>query len=510
MLTTLLLPAPRATREGTAALRCRDRLARRVAERVGPDGLLDAPCESRVLESALLLHLLTVEEGPAAARDGLVRYLKTTLDVSPPDAIQTAAARAALGEAVPGDRYAVAALASFDHFTAARKRVMFETLLAELGAADFRPVPPEAFRVDGQQSWLRLEMAALKVMSAHGNGHPEAVRAEDWAALEPALGPGRVWEANHLARLIGLIALRRCPGYRPAVRRALARVTADLRPDGGLPFITGMDVFATAIGGLALAGTTRPARLLAEMAEALAAQQHPDGGFGFTRGVAQSDVDDTSYAVEFLRHGVHPGSGRVVAAAENYLLAQRNPDGGFPTFARGTQSEIAMTAAAVNALAPNPAHREVVGRAVRFIAGHQQPQGASALLERSWSRNVSNAVFRTVLACDAAPAGMDGLKQHLLAQLVLGQGGDGGWGHQPGDPSDPISTAYAVIALSRSPRYAERMNRALGYLMNCQQPDGGYRSRPDQAGPRPLLYDAPALADVCVLLAFAHAIGPRD
>ncbi|MFE4605841.1 prenyltransferase, partial [Kitasatospora indigofera] len=57
-------------------LRCRDRLARRVAARVGPDGLLRAPCESRVLESALALWLLTAEGAAPRARRRLARYLR--------------------------------------------------------------------------------------------------------------------------------------------------------------------------------------------------------------------------------------------------------------------------------------------------------------------------------------------------------------------------------------------------------------------------------------------------
>lgn len=511
MSTSMLLPAPRPiTRPGSGVLRCRDRLAQRVSDRVGPDGLVSAPCESRVLESALLLRLLTVEGCGGAARDSLVRYLKTTLDLRPPDAIQTAAARAALGEAVAGDAFALRALASFDHFTAGRKRLMFQTLLAELGATDFHPAPPEAFRVDGQQSWLQLEMAALKVMSAYGTGTPGTVTARDWATLAPSVRPGPVWEGNHLARLLGLLALRRLPAHRPAVRRAVTRITTELRPDGGLPFVTGMDVFATAIGGLALGGTTRPGPLLVTMGDALAAEQNLDGGFGFTRGVEQSDVDDASYAVEFLRATAPGRHHRAVSAAEDYLLAQRNPDGGFPTFARGTQSEIAMTAAAVNALAPNPVHGAVVRAGVAFIVGRRQPED---ILERSWSRNVSNAVFRVALACDAVPGGSrseaaDTAKQRALDHLLKAQNADGGWGHQAGDPSDPISTAYGAIALTRSPRRAVELRKSLDFLVNCQQPDGGYRSRPDQAGPRPLLYDAPALADVCVLLALAHAVGP--
>ncbi|GAA0700604.1 hypothetical protein GCM10010193_64210 [Kitasatospora atroaurantiaca] len=508
MITSALLPAPgRVTPPDTAALRCRDRLARRVAARVGPDGLLQAPCESRVLESALALRLLTAEQADPDTCERLTRYLKTTLDTGPPDAVQTALARAALGETVPGDTSAERALASIDHFTAARKRLMFQTLLAELGAADHPRCSPDAFDARGQQSWLHLEMTAVKVIAAHGSGNPGALTAQDWAALMPAVRPGPAWECNNLARLVGLLALRRNPAHRPAVRRTLPYVTAGLRPDGGLAFISGMDVFATATAGLALAGAGQRTPLLGLMAEAVGAQQNPDGGFGFHPGVSQSDVDDTSYGIEFLRATAPDRHRRTIASAEHYLLAQRNPDGGFPTFARGTRSEIAMTAAAVNALAPDPGHRSVVDEGVRFILRHQQPDGT---FERSWSRNATNAVFRAVLACDAGRSGAlaaerAAAKQRAGRHLAEVQNADGGWGHRPGDPSDPISTAYAVIALSRSPARGGALRRAVDHLVDCQRPDGGYLSRPDQAGPRPLLYDVPALADIFVLLGLAHA-----
>lgn len=494
-------------------------LARRVADRVGADGLVTAPCESRVLESALLLALVTGLTPHAPARDWLVQYLKHALDTGAPDPIQVAVARAALGEAVAGDEHAERALGCFAHFTAVRKRLMFQTLLAELGAAPWPEVPLEAYDTGGQQSWLELEMAALKTMTAHGTGRTGGLRERDRAALEPALRPGPVWEGNHLARLLGLLALRREPELRTRVAEAVTRVTAELRPDGGLPFITGMDLFATATAGLALTsaghgGTERTAR----MAVALVARQHEDGGFGFTRGVRQSDADDTSYVIEFLRAGaagtgVHrAASAAAVSAAEDYLARLRNDDGGFPTFARGVASETAMTAGAVNALAPSPRHRRLAEDGVRFLT---RPERSAALFERSWSRNITNAVFRTVLACESLTPGApvelraeaSTLRVRLLRHLRDRQQPDGGWGHEDHGPSDPISTAYAVIALSRTPEHAAQLRAALDYLAREQRPDGGFVSVPDQAGPRPLLYDAPVLADICVLLAWGHALG---
>ncbi|MER8047192.1 prenyltransferase/squalene oxidase repeat-containing protein [Streptomyces sp. NPDC094032] len=510
--TNLPSPAGPASSAVPAVVRCRTLLARRVVAGVGPDGLLPAPCESRVLESALALALLTAEGAERDATARLTAYLRTTLRTSPPDPFQRAVARAVLGGGGDADVAPDAGLDGFDHFTAGRKRLMFGTVLAALGASAFPAVPWEAYDTRPQQSWLHMEMKALKVLAAYGTHRPEVVRAEDWHALLPALDPGPAWERNNLAQLLALLALRHSPRHRRALGDVLKHVAGRLRPDGGVPFIDGMTVFTTAAAGLALSLLPAPPACVTPMADALALRRNPDGGYGFHSGVAQSDVDDTCYVLEFLRRAAPDRHRAAVAEAEGYLLGVRNPDGGFPTFARGTSSEIAMTAAAASALAPHPGLRDVVAEAVRYVVRNQRPDGT---FERSWSRNATNAVFRAVLALNGIEAygperaSRAAAAERSLAHLAATQHADGGWGHADTEPSDPISTAYAVIALaSGGPlRPGGPLDRALAYLIARQHPDGGYRSRPDQAGPRPLLYDVPALADVFVLLALAHATG---
>ncbi|MFE6222508.1 prenyltransferase/squalene oxidase repeat-containing protein [Streptomyces sp. NPDC057854] len=506
--------------DGRALDRARARLAARLTTAAAPDGLLHAPCGSRLLESALALRLLTATGVDPSTRDRLVRRLKTGLDQGAPDPFQEAAARAALGEYADGAAALERLLGGFAHFTAGRKLLMFRTVLTELGAHPHTPLddPATAFDARGQQRWLVTEMAALKVLHCRRAGVPGLVTEEDWRTLAPSLRPGPPPYGNHLARLLALLALRHSPRYAEEVRERAGEVRSWLRPDGGMPYITGLDVFATATGGLALTGAGAPAHTLMVLAEALTGRQNPDGGWGFDRAVAQSDVDDTAYCVEFLRTVAHrtrterPVLGRAVAAGERYLLARRGADGGLPTFEKGTDSEAAMTAAAVHALAPRPGLGPVVAEAVRFLLDREAAGGP---YERSWSLNESNVLFRTVLAHDSfrasaprghpALAGSDRARARAVARLVSTQGPDGGWGHVPGEPADPISTAYALIALARTPSAAAPARRAVRYLLERQRPDGGFDSRPDQAGPRPLAYHVPLLTDVCVLLGLNHA-----
>ncbi|GAB2934874.1 prenyltransferase/squalene oxidase repeat-containing protein [Streptomyces heilongjiangensis] len=361
---------------------------------------------------------LDQEDAYAPARDRLAHYLKTALDTRPPDAVQTAAASAALGRAVPDDLAARRALLALDHFAAARKRLMFTTVLAELGSTDGAPAPLEVFTGTGQQSRPRLESTTLKVMAAFLTGRERRITGEDWRALALDTRPGSPWEANHLARLLGLIALRRHPAHRAAVRDTLADVIAAQRPDGGLPFITGMDNFATVLGGLALRASGWPARLPHHMAGRLAASQNPDGGWGFRPGERQSDTDDTAYTLELLRATGPRCHSRAITAAERYLIGLRNDDG-FRAFLRGAPAQAATTAAAVNALSPN----RLTGSRPMKRSATSLRQREDGSFERSWSANGTPPGEARRTAAHAIP--------RAAIFLTSGQNPDGGWGHRP-------------------------------------------------------------------------------
>ncbi|MGW5162503.1 hypothetical protein ACWEPN_44120 [Nonomuraea wenchangensis] len=87
-----------------------------------------------------------------------------------------------------------------------------------------------------------------------------------------------------------------------------------------------------------------------------------------------------------------------------------------------------------------------------------------------------------------------------VARLVETQNPDGGWGQLPGDPSDVLSTAQAVPVLARHGGLLS-VHRAVTYLLDRQDADGGFTSVPDQVGPRPLPFDYPVLADIHALSA---------
>ncbi|MFJ5231936.1 prenyltransferase/squalene oxidase repeat-containing protein [Kitasatospora sp. NPDC088391] len=491
-------------------------LVARLTAATGPNGLLHAPCAGRPWETALTLHLLTATGAAPALGAGPADRLREALARGGADPVQTAAARAALGgPAAGGDP-----VAELPGTAAPRDLLALRLLLADLGAGPL-PGPPDSaagFGGRGESARQAVETAALRVLHAARSGAARPVGAADRRVLAPAAEPGPPPFADHSLRLLALLALRHCPESLPAVRARAAELGRRAAADGGLPPVTGADVLATAAGGLALAAADAPAATLRPPARALAEHRLPDGGWPSTPGAGQSGVEDTAYAVAFLRAVAdrvrsEPLTG-ALADGERYLLESRNRDGGFPAHPRG-DSDPAVTAGAVAALAGNPEHRAAVRDAVRFLAERQL---AAPAVERRRSLAEGALLSRAVLAHEAlersgggAAAQVSALAAQARAQslgrLLDTQRPDGGWGHTPDRPSDPVSTGYALIALGRHPAGRGPARRALRHLLTHRAP-----AAPDRTVPGPLPHDVPLLADITALTALnrAAALFPTD
>lgn len=492
----------------------RDHLARHVLDDLAADGSVIGECESRVLESALALCLLDRLGVHPQARERLVGYLHSEWfagGLDPFHHVLTATvlgwpSRISAGEAV--DAY----LRSFEHFTSRRKRIFFSIVLEIVTGQDLGlGLQPEHF-VAGpeQQRWVAVMMDALAVLYFCHHGRPDLISEQHVASLLETTAPttNGTWEQYLLGHLLTLLALNELPAHAAVVQRCVDALLDHQRPNGGFGFITRMEVFATATAGLGLVGAGVRRESLFCAGDYLARLQQPDGGWGYAVGVQQTDIDDTAYCVEFLR-ALDPIRYRTqLAAAEQYILAMQNPDGGFPTFARGSSSEVAMTAAALNALAPSRRrYRHVFRHGVQYILDNQHPDGT---FERSWSCAHSNAIFRALLAIQTGAHERSVVhrietERRAMSYLRLSQNEDGGWGHLIGDESDPISSAYALITLSHFDGEFT-IGRGVDYLVQQQHSNGGYTSRPDGSGPRPIAYDVPVLADHFALIALNHVI----
>ncbi|WP_437678292.1 prenyltransferase/squalene oxidase repeat-containing protein [Sorangium sp. So ce131] len=487
---------------------------------MSPDGAVRDEPRSRVLESALMLRLLRLERAHPEAQTRIVQYLETerrTKKLGPFDAALTRAALAA-----PADPPALEDLdrcfSGSGHFAARRKRMLFRAVVALMSGTSFDDEFEEADFIprDEYQSWVRVEVVALKILYATNLGRHGLIKKEDVTAIAEALMKGTSRSQMVLRQLLTLFALRTIPDQERAVRLGTERLVAHQRGDGGLPSILGMEIFCTATAGLALAsaGPDRNRSTLVCLADYLAGQQQPDGGWAYAEGVDQTDVDDTSYCLEVLSStGLQKYAGPSARAAA-YLLAIQGKDGGFPSFARGADSEIAMTAGAIMALAPTAlASADILHRSAHYILERQKPDGT---FDRSWSLSEASEIYRTMVAMQrlrVEPTSelskrIDGAVSRSRKYLEGAQNDDGGWGHVRGATSDVISTSYALIALSHIGGRAA-LERGLLHLLSRQQAHGGFVSVPDQVGPRPIPYDVPLLADNFALLALNHGLAAQ-
>ncbi|QDY79875.1 prenyltransferase/squalene oxidase repeat-containing protein [Streptomyces qinzhouensis] len=564
--------------------RTRARVAARLHEQVSPDdGAVRARCESRVLESALLLLLLRRAGLMPGAQEQLTRYLdrrrqssfhgalaphSAALPMSPSIEVSAAFDMALINVTLSSvssrsedqsrDRSMMAQwLHGFSHETGSRKKLLLQTVLAL-----FDLVPHNASAgadmgdYRGFASWTELALCAIHIMHrvgvTGGISSPRArtVPPRDREFLLAALRKGEqgpVAGGHLLAHILALHALHLIEPDHPLVARGATRVMEGSNSDGGIPFVIHMTVTLTAATGSALAGTgaATPDHIpaLLRMGRYVSAQQKPDGGWSYTEGTEQSDVDDTYYCATFLRQlsrklSSHQFTGAIARAAR-YMQETANPDGGLPTYRKGHASEATMTAGAILVLAsldpPDSTadSRDAIGntavsasetlsRATTYLLAAQHDDGT---FERSWSLAETNSIQRSV---DALSALLQPGRLHPTARLMTGPGRqkvhgalsraahylrtaqnpDGGWGHTKASPSDVLSTSYAVAALA-SPALCDSelrtLQKGLTYLLAGHEADGTYISIPDQGGPRPLPYDFPIVPNIFALQALNSA-----
>jgi prenyltransferase beta subunit len=473
--------------------------------RVGPDGAVRDPCHSRIFESAVALNLLERTGLEPERRELLAGYLSAQAATDPVDRILVELALTPSRAATPPAGLAEAFLAQTPDFTGARKNAMLEATFALYGLAPAKPLDLDAFSPAGLHSWARAQVTAVKIVLTDAADRHDLISDEDVRILLETQRQNHVWESNILIHLWTLHALHRLPNTADIVAKGVVKAMAHQRADGGMPFVGDTDTWCTATAGVALAAARAPRLVLHTIAAHLVSRQQPGGGWSYTDLSYQTDVDDTSVAVQFLnlvdadryREQIHRG--------ERSLMAVRNPDGGFPTYIAGAASEACMTAAAVDALTPRwQRHNDIIASGLHFLADQQSENGA---FPPDWSSSRFHTVFRALLAASRNPAHQPPLLRQMtdrIMNLVLGgQNGDGGWGPQDGEPSDAISTAYALIAVCRQDDPVPAA-RAAAYLLGHQREDGSIISAPDSIGPRPLRFTIPVLADIFTLLALGH------
>lgn len=495
-----------------------DRASLYIAGHQGPHGGLVGGCAARALETGIYLHLVRAVGGDPEFEPRLAAFCRAHLAAAPAggalhDALSALICRRVLGEWSGHEcAHLEAALASFQHPTQQRKHLFFQVLLAELGALPPPPLPPPRPRgvdpANRDQLWITVLMAALRILVANLHGRVDRIDPADVEFIADTQGADGGWEQHVLATLVALLALHRAGARDDTLARGLAYVRAQVRGDGGVPFIANEDLWVTCLSGQVIAEARPSTCDLNALARFLAARQQSNGGWAYAEGVRQTDADDTSVSLAFLGRHDPVGHREAIRRAQWYLIALQNDDGGFPTFVRGAASEAEITAKAIRALrtTSDASFGGRIARAWRWLAAAQRSDGS---FRAEWKLCATYPALHVLDA--AAIVGPDPLVDRVragaLASLRQGRLPTGGWAVAGGHEVHLLSTAYAIAGLATDPEGLDRveLGRSVGLLLELQGRDGGFHGSGDSLGPRPFIYDVPILASIYSLLALSRA-----
>jgi prenyltransferase beta subunit len=186
------------------------------------------------------------------------------------------------------------------------------------------------------------------------------------------------------------------------------------------------------------------------------------------------------------------------------LLARKLPDGSFP-FVPGGHGEVNNTIYAILALSlvAEPGAQAAVEHATEWLVAQQNPDGSWAPQEAKAEAGEVDMTGAALQALNAPGQRAHGeSQQKALEYLHQAQDPDGGFPERPGEgESNVASTAWAVQGLWAAGENPEDWVKGsdrepLEYLESLQQPDGHirYRAREDLNGVWMTAYVAPAFA----------------
>lgn len=488
-------------------------LERMIPAQDGSGFLFYSPMKGRVLETALVLHILQKHDVDFEWQERLSSYLLDNIATC--DRFSGTVARAVLlvslrgGMAESMRNFGVEHLLGELQYAKKRKKALLFTILVEVGAIpiDSVKINPDDFSDEAVHLFSRLYMAALNIIYARRLGS-DADLTKELAFLERSQGTNGGWEQQALITIFALLALG--PEH-SSFEKGLEFLKGLTREDGSVTFSDNLNLWTTALGALALMKSDQLSEgVFRRIADYLVAGQHANGGWAFSEHVAQTETDTTAHCAQMLIQLDPRRYAEPIARAHDYFLRLQRPDGGYPTYEVDADSEVTMTAniLLVQALSIDscPEVREPIKKALRFIRARQKPDGT---FERSWSLCETYSIFRVNLALNSC-RGLDNelpfsdIQQKSLDYLLDNQDEDGGWGQKSHKPSDALSTAYALLSLALLRRHVppERIAKGLSYLLSQQnEVTGEFVSVPDVVGPRPFVFDIPLLSTIFPVMA---------
>ena len=475
-----------------------------------------SPMKGRVLDTALTLHVLQRSGHDFAWQERLRTFVMDHVDGT--DLFSSTVARSVLAVSRPGSKRredpvfssGLSRILQGLKHARKRKKALLGTLLAEVSAIPFEAASfdPDLFSDEVAHLFSQIYFAALKVIHGRRRSEAPADLAADVAFLEQTQAANGSWEQQSL---LTLVALTLAPALTPAVERGLAFLRSMTRDDGGVAFCDNLNLWTSALAGLALLDSDQMTRAaLHSVAEYIVSEQQPGGGWAFSERVTQTDTDTSAQCAQLLLQLDKDRYSPQIEAAHAHFACRQRPDGGYPTYELAGESEATMTAniALLQAMSidAHPEFRPRIESALSYICAHQTAEGT---FERSWSLSEIYSIFRVNLAFDACrdvvrgPA-IEAARRRSATYLANSQHADGGWGHTASSPSDALSTSYALLCFSLlGPTvHHAQVTTGLDYLLSQQDlTTGEVVSIPDVVGPRPIVFNIPLLSTVFAVMA---------
>ena len=499
------------------------------------NGAVNGYCKSRILESALMFHLLKSQSHLLKKQKEIKDFLSKSIaeaNLNKPIAIEQVIVE--MAEQLIGNRSAFSGSSkqlvnTFLNREQGRKAIYFGCLFAEVGLLEFSSLP---FQVDAfeepkipVQTWAKVMLCSLKVLYCFGMSKQNLITAEEKEFLKEKLFKNAVFENNVLTQIVGLLALSKLYS-KNVLEKPLKALLNWQQKDGGMPLMTGLDNFITPLAGLALLDVLPniPKRdqknveeSIFKMAEYLKSEQVANGGWSYMQGTTQTDMDDSGLCGAFLAMINGKKYKDKLERVAEYKVEMQHTDGGYPTYIKGNPSTPSMTAAALHGVAEMLSCKAIefskweisIRKTLKYLVAVQNNNGT---YERRWSNAETHALFRVAVALRSVQKNTDipvdfkdmmaTISNKMITYLKESQNSDGGWGRTLGNKSDLESTGYAILCCTK--REQNMATKGIKFLEQLQQDK--LVCNPDLLGPRPIPYDIPVLPTLILTYSYGHFI----
>jgi hypothetical protein len=191
---------------------------------------------------------------------------------------------------------------------------------------------------------------------------------------------------------------------------------------------------------------------------------------------------------------ITPAAQQAIERGLRWLAAEQHDDGGFGGGTmRGNAAISALAGMAMMAGGSTPGRGPYGGninRCVDYLLGNTQPSGFIAGPDASrgpmYGHGFATMFLAECYGMSPKPTLRDKLAKAVKI-IVNAQNKEGGWRYQPVKADADISVTVCQVMALRAARNAglfvpnEIVDRAIGYVKRCQNPDGGFRYM-NQAG----------------------------